>query len=193
MHFVILLFLRWCYLHPITNPPFLPGLGPAHVPFWFMWRGFGGTHEAEILIQISALAGVWTSYLGSLMAMNFTTRLPRTPLYVGSSLHYIHCVTYIRPTLSTSNCPETKILILHLWWHVINLYFLTTFLLFVVVNNQLPTICSIVGYQCEAREPDRALDINRYSCWHDERDITTYQTFSDTLRILKLVNLIYKN
>src|SRR6218665_700681 len=48
----------------------------------------------------------------------------------------------------------------------------------------LGVACSIVGYQCEAREPDRALDINRDSCLQDERYITTYQTFSDTLRIL---------
>jgi len=40
-------------------------------------------------------------------------------------------------------------------------------------------MCSIVGYQCAAREPDKALDIEIVV--YMIRDITTYQRFSDTV------------
>ena len=74
----------YCFYVDVTYtlPPKLPScpsLRLAHVPFLgsCMWRGFWGAHEAEISNQISALAGLWTSDLGCLMAANVTTRLPR--------------------------------------------------------------------------------------------------------------------
>jgi len=70
-NFSHLCFLQWCYLHPTTTLPSCPGLGPAQVPyFWFLWWGFWGVYEAEILIKISALAGIWTSDLGQSLARN---------------------------------------------------------------------------------------------------------------------------
>ena len=73
-NFTRLIFLRWCYLHPPPTRPSYPGLRPVHVPFLVPVAGFLGCTWAEISIQISALAGVWTSDLGSLMAANVTTR-----------------------------------------------------------------------------------------------------------------------
>ena len=68
-----------------TPPPALPscpGLGPALVPFFGSCGevfGCATAHEAKIPIQISTMAGISTSDLGSLMATNVTTRLPCSP------------------------------------------------------------------------------------------------------------------
>jgi len=69
LNFIRVSSLRLMYLHPLVDP----SLTDFYVSFqawdwlWYqmLWsqRWSGGAHEAEILFQISALAGVWTTRL----------------------------------------------------------------------------------------------------------------------------------
>src|SRR6218665_2065409 len=96
MHFVIstiLFFLWWCYLHPFTNPPFLSGL----------WTGtgtiFGSCGRVFGVRMKQKSQNSWPRFctldLGSLMAANVTSRLPRPPMVNGITRTLIETVAVL--------------------------------------------------------------------------------------------------